>query len=122
VIVLAVALAGAMGTLLRYVVDQAVRRRWPRRSTAPILLVNVTGSLLLGLLTGLAMFHGVPGAVLTVAGVGFCGSYTTFSTATYETFALLRASRYGAAASHLTATVGGSTLAAAAGLLLAALP
>lgn len=119
-IAFAVALAGAVGTLLRHGVDVSLRRRWPDRRTAPILLVNVTGSMVLGLLTGLVLFHGVPNAVLTVAGVGLCGSYTTFSTATYESFALVRDGRYGAAAAHLTATVGGTTLAAALGLLVAA--
>lgn len=118
-IVLAVAAAGAAGTLARYWLDQALRRRWPPPSTAPILLVNVTGSLVLGVLTGLVVVHVAPGSLLAVAGTGFCGSYTTFSTACWETVGLVRSQRWGAAAGHLAATVGASTAAAATGLLAA---
>ncbi len=117
-IVLAVALAGAAGALARYGVDTGLRRRWPGPSTLPILLVNASGSLLLGVLTGLVVAHGAPGALLTVGGIGFCGSYTTFSTASVETVGLLRRGRRLAAAGHLAGTVGATTLAAAAGLLL----
>ncbi|WP_214402896.1 fluoride efflux transporter FluC [Pseudonocardia lacus] len=116
-IVVALAAAAAAGALARYGLDQALRRRWPPPSTAPILVVNVTGSLLLGALTGLALAHSAPGALLTVAGTGFCGSYTTFSTACWETVGLVRRHRWGAAAGHLAATVGASTAAAAVGLL-----
>jgi CrcB protein len=119
VIVLAVAAAGAAGALARYWLDQVLRRRWPSPSTAPILLVNVTGSLVLGVLTGLVMVHVAPGTLLAVAGTGFCGSYTTFSTACWETVGLVRRRRWGAAAGHLAATVGASTAAAAIGLLVA---
>ncbi len=117
-IVLAVAAAGAVGALARYGVDQGLRRRWPAPSVLPILLVNATGSLLLGVLTGLALAHAAPGALLTVAGTGFCGSYTTFSTACWETVGLLRGRRWGRAGAHLAATVGATTAAAAVGLLL----
>jgi fluoride exporter len=118
VIVLALAAAAVAGTLARYGVDQGLRRRWPAPSTAPILLVNLSGSLLLGVLTGLVLARSAPGALLTVAGTGFCGSYTTFSTANWETVGLLRRRRWAAAAGHLAATLGGSTAAAALGLLL----
>ena len=120
-IVLAVAAAGVAGTLLRYGVDVALRRRRPRWPTGPILLVNVSGSLLLGLLTGLVAVHSAPHAVLAVAGTGFCGSYTTFSTSVMETLALARRRRFAAAAAHAGSTLIASTLAAAAGLLLAML-
>ena len=117
-IVLAVALAGAAGALARYGVDTGLRRRRPVPSTLPILLVNTSGSLLLGLLTGLVLANAAPGALVTVVGIGFCGSYTTFSTASVETVGLLRRGHRGAAAAHLAGTVGATTLAAAVGLLL----
>ncbi|WP_432482105.1 fluoride efflux transporter FluC [Kineococcus esterisolvens] len=113
---LALAVAAAAGALARYGVDGALKRRWPHRPTRAILVVNVTGSLLLGLLTGLVLAHGAPGPLGTVLGTGFCGSYTTFSTACFETLGLLRQGRPAAAVAHAGATIVASTLAAAAGL------
>jgi CrcB protein len=98
VILLALAAAGAAGTLARFGLDTALRRRWPGQPRLPILVINVTGSFLLGLIVGLVTAHGVPDGVRTVAGTGFCASYTTFSTATYETLGLLRQRRWRAAA------------------------
>ena len=54
------------------------------------LVVNASGSLLLGLLTGLSLYHGLGSHVLAVVGVGLCGGYTTWSTASWETIHLLR--------------------------------
>jgi CrcB protein len=53
------------------------------------MLVNASGSLLLGVLTGLSLYHGLGGRPLAVAGVGLCGGYTTWSTASWETIHLL---------------------------------
>ncbi|WP_432573292.1 fluoride efflux transporter FluC [Kineococcus sp. SYSU DK005] len=113
---LAFALAAAAGALARHGVDGALKRRWPQRPTGAVLVVNVTGSLLLGLLTGLVVAHGAPGSLRTVVGTGFCGSYTTFSTACFETVGLLRRGRPAAAAAHAAATVAATTGAAALGL------
>ncbi|WP_432563732.1 fluoride efflux transporter FluC [Kineococcus sp. SYSU DK003] len=115
-IFVALAAAGAAGTLTRFGLDTALRRRWPDRPRLPILLVNVTGSLLLGLIVGLVTTHGVPSAVRTVAGTGFCASYTTFSTAVWETLGLLRERRWAAAVGHGLLTLVGTALAAALGL------
>ncbi|NAZ88328.1 fluoride efflux transporter FluC [Kineococcus indalonis] len=115
---LVLALAAAAGALARHGVDGALKRRWPQRPTRAILVVNVTGSLLLGLVTGLVLAHGAPGELRTALGTGFCGSYTTFSTACFETVGLLRRGRPGAAAAHAATTVVASTAAAALGLAL----
>jgi CrcB protein len=65
----AMALAGSLGAFLRW---QAAKRLAPRGT----LLVNLTGAFVAGLVTGLA-----PGStVLLIAGTGFLGGYTTFST------------------------------------------
>jgi fluoride ion exporter CrcB/FEX len=48
--------------------------------------INVTGSFVLGVLAGAVLFHGQPSAWQTVLGTGFCGGYTTFSTASFEPF------------------------------------
>ena len=117
-IVLWVALAGSAGAVARFVVDGAVRRRWPSRYPLGTLLVNVTGSLLLGLLTGLVLAHGRSHTLLTIAGTGFCGGYTTFSTACYETVRLARQHGTRAATVSLAAGTLLPVLAASLGLAL----
>ena len=60
-----------------------IRSLWAR------IVVNASGSLILGVLTGLVLYHGLGPHVLAVAGVGLCGGYTTWSTASWETIHLL---------------------------------
>ncbi|MEV0582627.1 CrcB family protein [Nonomuraea sp. NPDC050310] len=81
---LLVALFGAAGAAARYLVDHAIRSRFPTRFPVATTVVNLTGSFLLGLLVGV----GLTGDWRVLAGVGFCGGYTTFSTAMVETLAL----------------------------------
>ena len=96
-LVLAVAVAGGAGAVARLVVDGALRA-WLRVGY-PIgtTLINVTGSFLLGRVTGLALAHGLPPEWRAVLGTGFLGGYTTFSTASYETVRLAQQRRYRAA-------------------------
>ncbi len=90
---LGIAVAGGLGAAARHLVDHSlpvgVRMRFPWG----IMVINLSGSLALGLLTGLALDHPVVG----IATVGFLGGYTTFSTASLESVRLLAAKRYGAA-------------------------
>jgi CrcB protein len=60
-------------------------------------VINVTGSFLLGLVTGLVLAHGLPAEWRAILGTGFLGGYTTFSTASYETVRLAQQRRYRAA-------------------------
>ena len=87
---LLVTAAGAVGAVLRALIIHHAARR--RSDPLPVgtLLVNASGSLLLGLLTGLSMYHGFGPHDLDVAGVGLCGGYTTWSTASWESVHLLR--------------------------------
>lgn len=81
-----VAVGGAVGAAGRYLTDGAVFRH-SRARTFPVgtLLINVTGSALLGALLVTANKHGL---VYAGIGIGFCGGFTTFSTFTWETLAL----------------------------------
>ena len=77
-----VALAGGLGAVVRFLLDTWIGRR-SQDSPVPLgtMVINVTGSFLLGLLIGWWMFRtGDPGWRL-VLGTGFLGGYTTFSTA-----------------------------------------
>lgn len=86
---LLVLLGGAVGASLRWLTDQAVNARHTSVFPFGTLTVNAAGSLILGLVAGLASIHDVPAWVLTLVGTGFCGALTTFSTFGYETVSLL---------------------------------
>jgi len=113
--------AGVVGAPARYLVDGLVLDR--TRSDLPVgtLVVNVAGSLLLGFLTGLVLYHAFPSTPRTVLGTGFCGAYTTFSTFAYETIRLAEEREMGAAVRILVASLVVPAVAAAVGLALAGL-
>jgi CrcB protein len=77
----AVMVLGGAGAVLRFVVDRAVARLVPRPFPYGTLTVNLTGAVVLGLLSGLTSSHHVS----LLAGTAFVGSYTTFSTWMFET-------------------------------------
>lgn len=92
---LLIAVAGGLGATTRFVVDRIVARRNRFRVPLGTLVINITGSFALGILAGLiagvATGHlhdtttgGTGAAVAAVVGTGFCGGYTTFSTASVE--------------------------------------
>ena len=83
--------AGACGAVLRYSVDHVVQRRAGSEFPLGTLVINVSGSLVLGFLTGSALHHGVSPTWLTVAGTGLIGSYTTFSTLMFDSVRLAEA-------------------------------
>ncbi|MGF0315018.1 fluoride efflux transporter CrcB [Nocardia fluminea] len=114
--VLWVGLAGSAGAVARFVLDGMIRSRRTSEFPWATVVVNVTGSLLLGFIAGLVLFHGTAGSVQTIVGVGFCGGYTTFSTASFETVRLIQRQRYRAAAANAFGTLALTVLAGAAGL------
>lgn len=114
--VVALVVGGGLGAGARYVVDGVVMRG--RRGVFPlgILVVNVSGAFLLGLLTALA---GAVGPVwLAIAGVGVLGGYTTFSTVSVETVLLAQRGRRDWAWLNLLGTLVLSVVAAALGVLI----
>jgi CrcB protein len=93
-IVVGVMVAGACGAVLRYLVDHVVQRRAPGGFPLGTLTINISGSFVLGVLTGSALHHGVPAAWLTVIGTGLIGAYTTFSTFSFDTVRLAEAEQW----------------------------
>ncbi len=86
-----VSLGGLAGANARYLVSLWAARRWPGSFPAGTLLVNATGSLLLGfLLTLTAGSSKASVDVRLLLGTGFCGAFTTFSTFAFETVLLAR--------------------------------
>ncbi len=117
-LVLAVGLAGGLGAAARFVVDGLVRERWTHVLPAATLVVNVTGSLVIGLLTGAARWHGLGPTWLVVTATGFCGGYTTFSTAMIETVRLIEAREWRWAVANALGGLLACVSAAAAGMAL----
>jgi CrcB protein len=99
VIAVALALAGALGAVARFWVDGELTTRAGRIDRVPrgTLIINLTGSFALGLLTG-GVAAGAASAVVTIAGTGFLGGYTTFSTASLDTARMVRERRWADAA------------------------
>lgn len=115
-----VALGGGVGAALRYAVDVAVSSRWRRTFPLATFLINVSGSLALGLLMGWLGAGGGPGVSLPVMmiGTGVLGGYTTFSTASYDTLRLAREGRVGMALAYAMGTMLTTVAAAGVGLWL----
>lgn len=112
----ALSIAGGLGAALRFRTDGLLRARV--RTTLPVgtLAINVTGSLVLGLITGLTLNHLLPEELHLVLGGGLMGGFTTFSTASYETVRLAQDRRYLAALANGVGMLIASIAAAGFGL------
>lgn len=106
----AVAATSAGGACLRFLVDAAVTARVRGRAPWGTAVVNLTGAFVAGLLAGLSVGHGLA----LVVGMGFLGSYTTFSTWMLEVLTLATGRRRRAALVNVAGQL-------AAGMALAAL-
>jgi len=113
--------AGAGGAVARYLLDRAVADRAQGVFPWGTLVINLTGSLLLGVITGLALHHGLPKAGKIVLGTGFCGAYTTFSTFSFETVRLLEEGALNEAFRNAAGTLVACAAAATLGLAVTSL-
>ena len=115
-----VAIGGVLGTLARFGVQQFVGTRAPAAFPTATLIVNLAGSLILGLVMGYAAATGALNArVQAGIAVGFCGAFTTMSAFAFETTSLLSAGQYGRAAIYLAVTIAGSIGSVALGIVIA---
>jgi fluoride exporter len=116
-----VAGAGAAGACARYLLDRWVVARHPGGFPRATLLINTTGTLILGLLTGGVLYHGLGHVPEAVAGTGFCGGYTTFSTFTVENVRLAQQGRLVTSVGYTASSLVLGLAAAAAGVAVMAL-
>ena len=116
----AVAFGAALGGVARYYLASALQQRLGATFPWGTLVVNVSGSLLLGVLIRYALATPTVSvemrALLTT---GFCGGYTTFSTYSYETATLLEDGQYGRAGTYALGSVLLALAATFAGFVLA---
>jgi CrcB protein len=115
-----IAIGSALGGVCRYLVGGLVQRGAGPGFPAGTLVVNVTGSFLLGLLLryGLETPSLTP-EVRALLTVGLCGGYTTFSTFSYETVALLEDGQWSRAAVYVALSLALSLGATLLGLVAA---
>lgn len=112
----ALVVGGGLGAGARYLLDGAVMRGRKEAFPLGILLVNVAGSFVLGLLTGLGA--AIAPAWMAIVGIGVLGGFTTFSTVSVETVLLAQRGRREWAWTNLLATAVLAIAAAAVGIML----
>jgi fluoride exporter len=112
--ILLVAAGAAVGAPARYLTDRLIQSRHDSVFPWGTLAVNVLGSFVLGLLTGLPAGT----AVTAGLGVGFCGALTTYSTFGYETLRLAQDGARAYAAANAVGSVLAAVAAAYAGVAL----
>jgi CrcB protein len=121
----AVGLLAGLGAVARYVVDTLFKERMFKKRTDSfplgILVVNVTGTFLLGLATGAVDSAGLGTGTSTALGVGFCGGYTTWSTFAVDQVDLVQRGAGGRAVLYVVLSVGLGLTAAATGFGVALL-
>jgi fluoride exporter len=119
---LIIMVGGALGTLARYVVSVLalpISRQLPWGT----ILINITGSFVIGFFGTLTLAHGrypVSENVRLFVMIGLCGGYTTFSSFSLQTLDLLRVGAPGRAALNIVASVALCVIAVAVGHLVAA--
>jgi len=116
-----IAFGGLLGTLARYALQGWVQARAPA-GAFPVgtLLVNLTGSFILGVVMRFALGSTVVSPELRAGlAIGFCGAFTTMSTFSYESMTLLAHGDYWRAASYIGGSVVGCISAVMAGAALA---
>jgi CrcB protein len=104
--ILAVAVGGSLGSVARYLVGIGSGKWFGTDFPWGTLIINVTGSFLIGLFVSLfALKWDLPPAVRVFLTVGICGGYTTFSTFSLDTFYLIERGETLAAGAYMIGSV-----------------
>lgn len=113
-----VGLAGALGATSRHAADIGLRRWFPNGPSIGILLVNLVGSFVLGIVVGVASHQMLNENVRLGVAVGFCGAFTTFSTFAAELAGLVNEGKHRMLLQWTALMVIGGGVAAYAGVAL----
>ncbi|HEU4584592.1 MAG TPA: fluoride efflux transporter CrcB [Gemmatimonadaceae bacterium] len=115
-----VALGSALGGVSRFLLSTAIQQKAGTVFPIGTLVVNISGSLLLGFLMSYALSTtAISPEVRGLLTTGFCGGYTTFSTFSYETMMLIEEGELGRAAVYVLASVVVSLIAVYLGITAA---
>ncbi|HEX6658943.1 MAG TPA: fluoride efflux transporter CrcB [Ilumatobacter sp.] len=112
--------AAAIGAPLRYLIDGIVQAHTKGVFPWGTFVVNISGCFMMGILTGLALYHDLAITSRTVLGSGGIGAYTTFSTFTFETVRLAEEGAVNEALGNAAASFLVGLAAASAGLAVTA--
>ncbi|HUQ18949.1 MAG TPA: fluoride efflux transporter CrcB [Gemmatimonadaceae bacterium] len=115
-----VAVGSALGGVCRLLMTAFVQQRIGSAFPLGTMLVNITGSFLLGFIVRYSL--GAPAVTPEIRALlttGFCGGFTTFSAYSFETASLLEEGQYGRAGLYVVASVLLSVLATFAGFAVA---
>src|SRR5882724_6893278 len=115
-IYLLIAVGGAAGSLLRYLIGGAVQRMSASGFPVGTMFVNVSGCFLIGILVRQFMNMQLTPELRALLIVGFCGGFTTFSTFSAETLGLIEGGEYARATGYVVLSVGLCLLATLAGM------
>jgi CrcB protein len=116
---LLISIGAVLGANARYLVGGWVAGRLGSSFPFGTLVINVTGSLMIGIVLTLASERLVAPWVRTAVAIGFLGSYTTFSTFTYETMTLIEDGSLLRAAGNVGASLGAALVGVYLGIVLA---
>jgi fluoride exporter len=115
-----IAAGSAVGGVSRYLLGGVIQRLLDTTFPTGTLFINVTGSFLLGAIVRFAMdTPWISPEVRAFLTIGICGGYTTFSTFSYESVAMMEDGQWTRAGLYVVASVGLSILATFLGLAAA---
>jgi CrcB protein len=117
---LAISIGAVLGANTRYLVGGWIADRLGSAFPYGTLFINATGSFVIGVVLTLATERvGAPWWVRPGIAIGFLGSYTTFSTFSYETLSLVESGSWLAAAANVAGSVAACLVGVALGVILA---
>ena len=100
-ILVLIALGGAVGSLLRYLIGGTIQRSSASGFPVGTMFVNVAGCFLIGIFVRFLLNIQESAELRALLVIGFCGGFTTFSTFSFETVGLIEGGEYARAATYV---------------------